>query len=539
MPPSTPSPVPPRNTDSGLSGQSTPGLAPSVDTLVCTPLHISLINAAAFVRACSLEGSTKYQLQLCPADSARAWSSSTSTPPDLDTVPPEYCDYADVFSKAKASELPPHHDYDLKIELEEGTSPPLGTLYSLFLVKLSALWTFIDENLNTGFIHPTASSHAAPVLFVKKKDGSLCLCIDFRGLNKITKKDCYPLPLISNLLDSPSRAKIYSKIDLRHVYHLVQIALGDEWKTTFRTRYGSYEWLVMPFGLTNAPAAFQCFVNTIFADMLDVCIVVYLDDILIYSEDMEFHQQHVQVLCRLWLHGLFAKPEKCEFHSDSVEYLGYRLSPEGLTMSLDKIQTISDWPEPRKVKDIQSFLGFANFYRQFIFNYSNIVVPLTWLTWKDAPWVFSKDCQHAFNALKCAFTTVPILTHFILDTPIIVETDASDYAIAGILSITCTDREIRLVAFYSWTLTAPELNYDTHDKELLAIFEAFRNWCHYLEGSASPIDVVTDHKNLEYFSTSKVLSHRQAQWSEFLSQFNLVIHFRPGKLGAKPDTLTR
>jgi len=297
-PPSTPSLVPPRNTDSGLSGQSTPGLAPSVDTPVCTPLHISLINAAAFVRTCSLEGSTKYQLQLRPADSAKACSSSTSTLLDLDIIPLEYRDYADVFSKAKASELPPHRDYDLKIELEEGTSPPLGTLYSLSLVELSALRTFIDENLNTGFIRPASSSHAALVLFVKKKDGSLRLCVDFRGLNKITKKDRYPLPLISDLLDSPSHAKIYSKIDLRHAYHLVRIAPGDEWKTAFHTRYGSYEWLVMPFGLTNAPAAFQRFVNTVFADMLDVCVVVYLDDILIYSEDMESHQQHVREVLR-------------------------------------------------------------------------------------------------------------------------------------------------------------------------------------------------------------------------------------------------
>jgi len=341
-------------------------------------------------------------------------------------------------------------------------------------------------------------------------------------------------------LDSPSHAKIYSKIDLRHAYHLIRIALGNEWKTAFRTRYGSYEWLVMPFGLTNAPAAFQRFVNTIFADMLDVCVVMYLDNILIYSEDMESHQQHVrEVLRHLRLHGLFAKPEKCEFHSDSVEYLGYCLSLEGLTMSLDKIQTISAWPEPQKVKDIQSFLGFANFYRQFIFNYSNIVVPLTRLTRKDAPWNFSKDCRRSFNALKHAFTTVPILTHFIPDTPIIVETNASDYAVTGILSITCVDGEICPVAYYSWTLTAPELNYDTHDKELLATFEAFWNWRHYLKGSASPIDVVTDHKNLKYFSTSKVLSRRQAWWSEFLSQFNLVIRFCPGKLGAKPDALTR
>jgi len=154
-------------------------------------------------------------------------------------------------------------------------------------------------------------------------------------------------------------------------------------------------------------------------------------------------------------------------------------------MSPDKIQTISDWPEPQKVKDIQSFLGFTNFYRRFIFNYLDIVVPLTRLTWKDAPWNFSKDCRCSFNTLKHAFTTAPILTHFIPDTPIIMETDASDYAVTGILSITCADGEICLVAYYSRTLTAPELNYNTHNKELLAIFKAFRNWHHYLEGSAS------------------------------------------------------
>ena len=182
-PPSTPSPVQSSNPDSSLSSQSTPGPVPSVDTPVCTPPHISLINAATFVCVCKLEGSTKYQLQLHPSDSAKARSSSTSTLLDLDIVPPEYHNYADVFSKAKASELPPHRDYNLKIDLKEGTSPPLGTLYSLSPVELSTLRTFIDENLNTGFIRPTTSSHAAPVLFIKKKDGSLHLCIDFQGLN--------------------------------------------------------------------------------------------------------------------------------------------------------------------------------------------------------------------------------------------------------------------------------------------------------------------------------------------------------------------
>ena len=321
---------------------------------------------------------------------------------------------------------------------------------------------------------------------------------------------------------------------------MVRIAPGDEWKTAFHTRYGSYEWLVMPFGLTNAPASFQRFINSIFVDMLDVCVVVYLDDILIYSQDPEQHVAHVrEVLIRLRRNGLFAKPEKCEFHSTSVEYLGYCLSPQGLSMSPEKVQAIQDWPEPRKVKDIQSFLGFANFYRRFIHNYSDIVVPLTRLTCKGSPCNFSDKCRSTFNSLKEAFTSAPILTHWVPDAPLTIETDASNYAVAGILSITCSNGELQPVAFYFRTMTPPELNYDTHDKELLAIFKAFCHWRHYLEGSATPIDVVMDHKNLEYFSSSKVLTRHQARWSEFLSQFNLLIRFCPGCLGAKPDALTR
>jgi hypothetical protein len=487
-----------------------------------------------------LEGSTQFSIYLRPSGVDLRSATLSSDPPDLSKIPSEYHDFADVFDKGKASQLPPHRPYDLKIELEEGTSPPLGTIYSLSPVELEALRKFLDENISYGLLRSSSSPHGAPVLFVKKKDGSLRLCVDFRGLNQITKKDRYPLPLIADLLDSPSRAKVYTKIDLRSAYHLVRIAEGDEWKTAFRTRYGSYEWLVMPEGLTNAPAAFQRFVNSVFADMLDVCVIVYLDDILIYSQDLASHKKHVrEVLLRLRKHRLYAKPEKCAFHTTSVEYLGYLLSPDGLTMSSEKIQAIVDWPEPRKVKDVQSFLGFANFYRRFIFNYSDIVVPLTRLTRKGVLWDFSEDCRKSFETLKKAFTSAPVLTHWIPNVPIVVETDASDYAIAGILSIVCPDSELRPVAFYSRTLTAPELNYDTHDKELLAIHEAFRTWRHYLEGSSEPIDVVTDHKNLEYFSTTKLLSRRQARWSEFLHHFNLIIRFRPGKLGAKPDSLTR
>jgi len=354
-----------------------------------------------------------------------------------------------------------------------------------------ALKKFIDENLTNGFIRSMSSPHGAPVLFVKKKDGSLRLCVDFCGLNKITKKDRYSLPLISDLLDSLCKAHIYTKIDLRHVYHLVCIAEGDKWKTAFWTRYGAFEWSVMPFGLTNAPAAFQRFMNDSFSDLLDVCIVVYLDDILIYSNDITQHRKHIkEVLKRLQKAGLYAKAEKCEFHSDSIKYLGYVLSLSGLTMSDAKVKTIQEWPEPKKVKDIQSFLGFANFYRRFIFNYSDIVIPLTHLTRKDTPWNFDENCRKAFNILKQAFTSAPILTHWVPDAQLVVETDASDYALAAIFSIMTKDNEIHPVAFHSRTFSAPELNYDVHDKELLAIFEAFKMWRHYLEGSAPAIDVV-------------------------------------------------
>src|SRR3979490_59633 len=208
-------------------------------------------------------------------------------------------------------------------------------------------------------------------------------------------------------------------------------------------------------------------------------------------------------------------------------------------MAENKVKTIRDWPKPRKIKDIQSFLGFTNFYRRFIFNYSDITIPLAQLTCKGTPWAWTEDCQKSFDYLKAAFTSAPILAHWEPDLPLIVETDTSDYALAAILSTITSEGKLHPLAFHSRTFTAPELNYDVHDKELLAIFEAFKRWRHYLEGSAKPIDVVTDLKNLEYFSTTKVLTCRQAHWSEYLSEFNLMIRFCPGKLGTKPDTLTR
>jgi hypothetical protein len=207
-------------------------------------------------------------------------------------------------------------------------------------------------------------------------------------------------------------------------------------------------------------------------------------------------------------------------------------------MDSAKVKVIHDWPEPRKVKDIQSFLGFANFYRQYIHNYSNIVVPLTRLTQKNIPWNFNESCKLAFLTLKQAFISTPVLTHYKPGHPLVIKTDASNYALAAILSQVESNGEIYLVTYLSRTFLDTKLNYDTHDKELMAIYEAFKAWRHYLEGTEVSIDVITDHKNLEYFCTTQILSRRQAWWSTFLSGFNMVIRFRPGRLGTKPDALT-
>ena len=522
-------------TPTSLATQDTPSL--TSDSVIP---RISFLSAAEFVRAQVSPGVQSFTLTISdPAVYGKATSVADDVP-DLSHVPREYHDFADVFNKRKADTLPSHRPYDLKIDLEDGASPPIGPMYSLSQSELATLREFIDEHLRIGFIRPSKSPHGAPVFFIKKKDGSLRLCVDFRGLNKISKKDRYPLPMINDLLATAGKARIYTTIDLRHAYHLVRITEGDEWKTAFRTRYGSFEWLVMPFGLTNAPAAFQRFMNDIFSDLLDVNVIVYLDDILIFSDDPVDHIKHVrEVFRRLRLNELYARPDKCFFSKDTVEYLGFILTKDGLTMDPRKVQVIMDWPEPRKVKDVQSFLGFANFYRRFISGYSEIVVPLTRLTRKDVKWNFTDDARNSFNTLKHAFTSAPVLTHWIPGKPIVVETDASDYALAAILSIQDDTGEIHPVAFHSRCFTAAELNYDTHDKELLAIFAAFKAWRHYLEGSPTPVDVVTDHKNLEYFCTTKVLTRRQVRWSEYLSQFNLIIRFRPGRLGTKPDSLTR
>ena len=267
----------------------------------------------------------------------------------------------------------------------------------------------------------------------------------------------------------------------------------------------------MPFGLLNVPSIFQRFMNKVFSDMLDICVVVYLDDILIYSDNLESYKNHVrEVLNRLQNNRLYMSPAKCAFHWRKVEFLGFILGLKGIQMDPKKVQTIQDWLVPWQVKDIQAFIGFANFYQCFIKGYLELIILLIRLTRKKKPWNWSSQCQSSFETLKRAFNSVPVLAHWDSDSPIIVGTDASDYALAAILS-TYKEGEIYPIMFHSWAFSPTELNYDIHDKELLAIFEAFKKWQYYLEGTPISVEIFTDHKNLIYFCESKSLSCQQTR----------------------------
>ena len=300
---------------------------------------------------------------------------------------------------------------------------------------------------------------------------------------------------MNELRDCVRDAKIFSKIDLKSAYNLLRIKKGDEWKTAFRTRYGHYEYLVMPFGLANAPATFQTMIQEILKDLINRGVVAYIDDILIYSSTLEEHEKLVsEVLSRLMTHGLAADMAKCEFHTKTIEFLGYILSEKGISMAQDKIQSVLDWETPKSVKDVQSFIGFANFYRRFIKDFSKLTTPLTNILKKGISFSWSDRCQEAFESLKNRFVEAPILRHFDPSLQPIMETDASDFAIGAILSQRFPeDDKLHPTAFMSWKMQLAEINYEVHDKELLAIVAAFKEWKRYLEGAQHQVLIYTDH----------------------------------------------
>ncbi|KAF8750036.1 hypothetical protein RHS01_09663 [Rhizoctonia solani] len=457
----------------------------------------------------------------------------------LDGVPSKYHQYAKVFGEEEFNKLPPHRHYDIGIELtEEG--PLNSPLYSMTDAESATLKDWLRDELKAGKIRPSNPQISSPVMFVPKKDGSRRLVVDYRRLNNRTKKNVYPLPRPDDLMAQLCGAKVFTKLDLRWGYNNVRVKEGDEWKTAFRTKYGLYESLVMTFGLTNAPAAFQHFMNELFKDLLDVCVIIYLDDILIYSKDDASHTKHVhEVLKRLMDNQLFCKASKCTFHVTSVEYLGIMVSNKGFSLDKLKIQAVQEWPVPTKVKEVQSFLGFANFLRRFVANFSHIARPLHNLVKKDTPWKWDLKEQEAFQGLKDAITNAPVLCHADPSKPYFLETDASGAALGSILSQQQEDGRLHPLGFLSESFKGAEQNYDTHDKELLAIIRSFEYWRIFLEGTTHPVTVFTDHRNLEYWKESRTFNRCHARWHLLLAGYNFQIVYRPGKQSGKPDALSR
>jgi RNase H-like domain found in reverse transcriptase/Reverse transcriptase (RNA-dependent DNA polymerase) len=471
-------------------------------------------------------------------------------------LPPKYQEFEDVFSEEGAAALPRDARVEHRIEIEAGKQVPFGPIYPLSQKELGTLREYIDTNLATGRIRASLSPAGAPILFVVKPDGSMRLCVDYRGLNKITVKNRYPLPLLAEILDRLGGACVFTKLDLRDAYHRIPIAKEDIWKTAFRTRYGHFEYAVMPFGLTNAPATFQASVNEALRGLLDQCCIAYMDDILIFSKVGEDHAAHVRaVLERLREYRLYAKLSKCDFDIDEVAFLGFRVGVAGVSMDPRKVLAIREWPKPQSFRDIQIFLGFANFYRGFIIGYSRVVSPITDLLIgmqggkKTGRFEWTAGAEQAFHQLKACFMDAPMLQHFDPARRSRVETDACKEAAGGILSQgyeSPAGRTVwRPVAFFSKKFQKEQRNYSTGDQEMLAIVMAFKEWRHYLDSPAHRTIVMTDHEALQSFMTTKNLQGRQVRWAEYLAVFDFEIQYRKGKdnpadgLLRRPDHIIR
>lgn len=446
-------------------------------------------------------------------------------------------EFSDVFSEEL--QKPPERSVDHRITLVPGSVPPCRPTYRMSPTENDEVKRQLDTLLASGVIRPSTSAFGAPVLLTKKKDGTWRFCVDFRALNAITVKDKYPLPRIDELFDRLQGAKYFSKLDLLSGYWQIRNAQEDIHKTAFRTRYGSYEWLVLPMGLTNAPATFMRLMNDIFRPYLDKFVVVFLDDILIYSRTLAEHRQHVRmVLDTLRKHQLYAKERKCEFFKDHVEFLGHRIDRDGVHMMSDKVKAIRDWPTPKSADEVRCFLGLAGYYRKFIKGFSMLASPLTDLLKKDTQFEWNERRQQAFRKLIDAITTAPTLILPDPSRPYVVTADGCGHGIGASL-MQDHGKGLQPIAFMSKKLSAAEMKYENHERELLALHRALKEWRHYLYGSHFVLK--TDHKNLVWLVKQKSLNQRQLHWLQYFQDFGgvLPIEHVEGRLNRVADALSR
>jgi len=466
---------------------------------------------------------------------------SKASAPSGRSIPEYLKEFDSIFSKESFDVLPESKKWDHAVKLIPGEKASNCKVYPLAPTEQKELDQILKENLETGQICPSKSPMASPVLFIKKKDGTLRLVQDYQALNAMIAKNKYPLPLISELINKLRGAKYFTKLDVQWGFNNVRMKEGDEWKAAFRTNRGLFEPLVMFFGLCNSPATFQTMMDDIFDGLImEGVVVVYLDDILIFTETLKEHRRITwRVMELLRKNNLFLKPEKCEFKKTEVEYLGVIISQDSIKMDPVKVAGVTEWPIPSNRKEVQSSLGFTNFYRRFIQGFSHLARPLFDLTQKDMDWRWGAEEQSAFDSLKEQITTAPILALPDNSRPFRIKADSSDFATGAILSQQSPeDNKWHPVAFLSKSLSLVEQNYEIHDKEMLAIVRALEEWRHFVEGAEHHCEIWTDHKNLQYFMTAKKLNWRQARWSLLLARFNFIMHHRPGKSMGKTDALS-
>ena len=446
-------------------------------------------------------------------------------------------EFKDIFPETLPTGLPPSRSVDHEIRLQPGAVPPAHQPYRLSHHEMLELNKTLQDLVEKGHIQPSSSPFSAPILFVKKKDNTYRMCVDYRSLNKITIKDRYPLPRIDDLLDRLHKSEYFSKIDLKSGYNQIRIKESDCPKTAFTTRYGLFEFKVMPFGLTNAPASFQRLTNDIFRQELDKSIEVFIDDILTHSFGSGNHLEHLRfTFDQLRKNKLYANPMKCSFGQVQIEFVAHRISFGHITLEKGKVDTVLNWPIPKNVTEVRQFLGFTNFYRRFIRSYAALAGPLIDLTKSSVLFAWDKRCQNAFEKLKGRIASEPVLHLPDPDQPFIIHTDASLEGLGAVLS-QIFEGEEHPISFESRRLKPAEKNYSIRDLELLGLVHAIVTWRTYLFGKR--FTVYTDHESLKYLQTQRNLDRRLARWSELLQDYDFDIAYKKGRENIPADALSR
>uniref|UniRef100_A0A2N9I0N6 Reverse transcriptase n=1 Tax=Fagus sylvatica TaxID=28930 RepID=A0A2N9I0N6_FAGSY len=442
-------------------------------------------------------------------------------------------EYEDVFPNDMPSELPPIRGIEHQIDFVPGATIPNRPAYRSNPEETKELQRQVEELLAKGHVRESMSPCAVPVLLVPKKDGTWRMCVDCRAINNITVKYRHPIPRLDDMLDELHGSCIFTKIDLKSGYHQIRMKEGDEWKTAFKTKYGLYEWLVMPFGLTNAPSTFMRLMNHALRAFLARFVVVYFDDILVYSKSLDEHINHLHcVLTVLRKEKLYANLKKCSFCLDKVVFLGFVVGAKGIAVDEEKVKAIKEWPTPKSITEVRSFHGLASFYRRFVKDFSTLAAPLTEIVKKSVGFKWGSEQDRAFIEIKERLCGAPLLALPDFSKTFEIECDVSGIGIGAVLM-----QEKRPIAYFNEKLNGAALNYPTYDKELYALVRALETWQHYLWPKEFVIH--TDHESLKHLKGQGKLNRRHAQWMEFIETFPYVIKYKQGKENIVADALSR